>query len=578
MPLELRPATPDAAGITAAHIRAIDAACKKKNVFLIVRPSEKETMTLIDTGFATKNMDIHDKSSNWGLTAGMVPSDAQFSKKKIGPPDLKPARKIHGRAHTIHLALKPEWVTLIGTHFPVTKAPFKPQLDEPGIVENYCLCGGTLRAFRHYRDRLDTNFCFLLDNLNRVSWRWANPALNKEIPVSGIPMFVWAYEVGGEDLPVTGDYDVWMLAPGVTNFGAGIMNIKSKPDAHGRSAATDFYTDFLDILNADCVRAKGGRVFHHGAEAQNFSFTQDLGSKPNSVFCPGTREPFMVDNKDLPRLIYEMLRHGYVATMNPKWRKGVTLGIEDTGYAMEDGSDVAVNSAAEQIRLAASASVERGGESRARGEGVLALPGDKLMRLAGMDVRNQAGSSAAGANPLALVETSAALALQRRFRNRKAPGNPKTMLAHLGHRTRWKHAEAMARTLREDKTPAAQAVKAINDRFFSGRNQGMSLLIYQGTNPKTDEIFTWGGAEGRVAKLQIFRKIAAATGLQTPPEGSEGFPEECFQPLDEARRLELLADTSLFSWYQEKQFGRTGFERADDGHGHVSITPIDEMV
>lgn len=109
MAFNLPDASPDKSGITATHITAIEAKCKEKNVFLIVRPSEKQTMTLIDRGFACKNMDIHDKSSNWGLMAGMVTPDPRFSKKKTGDPitDVNSLKKSHGHAHTVHLQFKP---------------------------------------------------------------------------------------------------------------------------------------------------------------------------------------------------------------------------------------------------------------------------------------------------------------------------------------------------------------------------------------------------------------------------------------------------------------------------------------
>ena len=41
--------------------------------------------------------------------------------------------------------------------------------------------------------------------------------------------------------------------------------------------------------------------------------------------------PFIVTKENLPRLIFDILRHGYLATLNPKWRTGITLGIEDVG-------------------------------------------------------------------------------------------------------------------------------------------------------------------------------------------------------------------------------------------------------
>src|SRR5438045_7741797 len=86
MPKTLETATPKRGGVSKEHIDAIWKVCQDENCFLIVRPSELQTINLIDLGYPTKNMDVHDKSSNWGLTAGMVPVDKALSKKKDGFP------------------------------------------------------------------------------------------------------------------------------------------------------------------------------------------------------------------------------------------------------------------------------------------------------------------------------------------------------------------------------------------------------------------------------------------------------------------------------------------------------------
>src|SRR5262249_37643728 len=158
--------------------------------------------------------------------------------------------------------------------------------------------------------------------------------------------------------------------------------------------------------NAECGRADN-KVFHHGAEAQNYSFTQELKKdEPMPVICPGSHPPFMVESKDVPQLIYQMLQWGYIATLNPKWRKGVTLMAEDTGYAMEDNLELTDYG----LEVAAKVSPKNPENARAR-----------VIRLGGMDLRNQTGTSATGSekssqDALAQVETSAAIAIQRRIR------------------------------------------------------------------------------------------------------------------------------------------------------------------
>jgi hypothetical protein len=101
----LQLATPETAGITGPHIRDIHWACRQQNTFLFVRPSTVPTMRLIGAGFATKSMDIHDKSSDWGLTSGLVPVDQAFCKNLTGAPNPRIHPHGHGEAQAVHLNL-----------------------------------------------------------------------------------------------------------------------------------------------------------------------------------------------------------------------------------------------------------------------------------------------------------------------------------------------------------------------------------------------------------------------------------------------------------------------------------------
>src|SRR5690606_11108238 len=75
-----------------------------QNTFLFVRPSTAATMRLIAQGFATKSMDIHDKSSDWGLTAGFVPVDQAFNKKPTKQPNPDMKGHGHGEAQCVQLS------------------------------------------------------------------------------------------------------------------------------------------------------------------------------------------------------------------------------------------------------------------------------------------------------------------------------------------------------------------------------------------------------------------------------------------------------------------------------------------
>jgi|GEM_PF-4799068 len=307
-------ATPTTSGVVGTHLRDIHMACRHQNVFLFVRPSTVPTMRLIGAGFATKSMDIHDKSSDWGLTSGLVPCDQAFSKARTGAPNPQIHPHGHGEAEPVQLNLKDSFETLNGqSHF-----DFMTE-----VKAGACTTAHGLAKYRHFHcDQKNATVCFLMEiSTGKIFWHWRTTE-----PKTLIPVWVWGYK----GTPVTGDYDMWMVAPHISRL-KGSHSINSNKDVHGRSAATGFISEFIGDLNHACNRVKKP-VFNHGAEAQNLSFTQAM-DKQLVVFPAGLMQPFTITRILLPGILHDLLLHGYVVVRNPKWNKGATLGIEDMADA-----------------------------------------------------------------------------------------------------------------------------------------------------------------------------------------------------------------------------------------------------
>ncbi len=312
-------ATPATCGVVDHHITAIHGACRAANAFLFLRPSTVPTMRLIAAGFATKSMDVHDKSSDWGLTSGLVPCDQAFSKALSGQPDSGKHFHAHGKAQVIHLNLgNGLFERLDGQgHFEhLVKLNPGPSDDVPGK--------GTHRHFHCPGKNAAVAFAMEITT-GKVFWYWRAAAQGRE-PQVLTPVWVWGYD----GTPVTGDYDMWMVAPHLSRV-SGKTNIHSIKDAHGRSAASGFTSAFVPQLNQACNRTDKP-VFNHGAEAQNVSFTQAM-DRYLAMFCPGPMAPIMVPRLVLPGILHDLLLHGYLVIRNPKWLTGVTLGIEDMADA-----------------------------------------------------------------------------------------------------------------------------------------------------------------------------------------------------------------------------------------------------
>ncbi len=318
-------ATPQTCGVVESHIGGIHRACQRANTFLFLRPSTVPTMRLIAAGFATKSMDVHDKSSDWGLTSGLVPCDQAFSKALKGDPNPHPHYHGHGKAQVVHLELG-------GGKFEQlhSQSHFEHMAEiqsGPGVA------GHGTQKYRHFHCATKKNTVnFALERATgKVFWYWRE-AVGQHDPTQLVPVYVWGYE----GVPVTGDYDMWMVAPHISEV-AGKTAIHSIKDSHGRSAASGFTSSLIGKLNAACGRS-ATPVFNHGAEAQNVSFTQAM-DRYLALFCPGKMPPVMIPRLVLPGVLHDLLLHGYLVIRNPKWISGVTLGIEDMAAAEEQFPD-----------------------------------------------------------------------------------------------------------------------------------------------------------------------------------------------------------------------------------------------
>ena len=287
----------ETAGITTAHISAIEATCRELNTFILVRPSTKETMQLIGEGYATKSMDIHDKSSDWGPASGFVPCDPAFSKALKGNPNPHLHAHDHGAAKVVTLSLTEKLADPASNPKLVMDAT---TASTPAVRYVKAAGGGATgpkaKTFQLTKKGVEWEVC------------WMDGA-------TPVPLKVWGYESGGRVRPVTGDYDLWMVAPHISRWSTHtqVMGIK---DSHGESGATMFITYLLRKLNDACGRSDN-HVFHHGAESQNYGFTQSID--PNLVMFTPTGASEMIHISDLPLALVDMQSAGYLVYWNKRY-------------------------------------------------------------------------------------------------------------------------------------------------------------------------------------------------------------------------------------------------------------------
>lgn len=140
-----------------------------------------------------------------------------------------------------------------------------------------------------------------------VSWKGDVGRLN--------PLRVFGYAQNGQLNPVTGDYDLWMVAPHFSHFDTHSVTRLEK-DSHGESAASGFTLSLIESMNNSCGRSSNP-VFNHGAEAQNYGFTQALDWNL-AMFTPGGGS-YMVRMNEMAAILGDLQKAGYLVVVNKRY-------------------------------------------------------------------------------------------------------------------------------------------------------------------------------------------------------------------------------------------------------------------
>ncbi len=114
-----------------------------------------------------------------------------------------------------------------------------------------------------------------------------------------------------------------------------------------------FNTWLIEELNRHCCGDQPD-VFNHGAEAQNYGFTQSLDSSLAMVGPMGTAR--MVNRADLPAILAEIQLYGYMVIINKRW-------LEDDPRLMSKG-----NSKNSELRAKYMAAVQKLKTAKSKGE------------------------------------------------------------------------------------------------------------------------------------------------------------------------------------------------------------------
>eukprot|EP00940_MAST-03C_sp_MAST-3C-sp2_P001165 g1165.t1 len=374
-------------GLTASHRDLLQTWVDAYNVILMFRISDLTTLKLIDTNrFASKAQNIHDKSSDWGPQRGTVPLDPYFNKKhgkKLPDPPSGMTTACHyGQYDKNKCTMSPTADIMIlredasahaeASEREITEDQYKTYVRPTQLfltdvlIEKYL--GGTLTECAINTCVADQELCAedganckcvrdentaLPENLRDQTFCLVKPEEDKwnvfwqdrvEDSRQLHALYVWSYNGS----PVTGDYDLWMVAPHMRNeqfaeagmttlkdrweYMTKLQNYPTRGNEKDGSLMTPLVHDLMYSANAKLNlntylgRQPGHEVLHHGVEMDNFFYLQPLDGSismivPTNQELPSYLRTGEVKQGNIGKVLAALQAHGYFVSTNPLFKR-----------------------------------------------------------------------------------------------------------------------------------------------------------------------------------------------------------------------------------------------------------------
>lgn len=282
-------------GLVASHVEKFKEIAKNKQTYILFRPVNRLSTSLIEHGAATKGMNVHGKSSDWGPMAGYIPFDADLSKKHDSEKDVK-----KGNDDNTHSIAENTGV-IDKIQLSISDARIKELKDE-NIIKD------TTPDNRYDVFDLNKNADVYEFRRERSSGKIEYKTQNGKKSIVGNEITDWKpLEVMGKIVdqqtkPLTADYDMFGLAPTLEMIRDKIPKEKLEAALHKteildqvgaltnllkeyglernadpeKGKLTNWQKDMIDTLNKAAQEAgyTGGTVVNHGTEQDNTEFPE----------------------------------------------------------------------------------------------------------------------------------------------------------------------------------------------------------------------------------------------------------------------------------------------------------------
>lgn len=337
-------------GIPSEHAVHLQAVAMENNVVFGVRPVERMVTTLIKEGYPTKGFMVKGKSSNWGPQAGFICVDQNLSKKENCPPP-----EINKLNQAILKGMN-------CGHY--TKADLKisnERIDE--LIKNFGLdnVGSGSKRLLRAKGPSGSFYEFVAEQENDGLYR-----IMKQGEQEAIQVLAHA----GCDLPMTADYDLFLVATSIEEYGENSQDarpntaVKYSALPHDIHSADSFYDResmtqgnitprtrlLVDKLNRKLGRGEHREMFHHSDDAGSpVSSMRD--NFPATFYLPqamkhqkgGTLVHFdevcVVSDKETFDVFVECIKdNGYHFNSHPDWKVPQRPSFEQAKAVFDNGT------------------------------------------------------------------------------------------------------------------------------------------------------------------------------------------------------------------------------------------------
>lgn len=319
-------------GIPPEHALRMQVVAKEQNTVFGIRPVERMVTTLIEEGYPTKGFSVKGKSANWGPQAGFICVDQRLSKREnrdaaeIDKLNLAVAKGMKSCAYTqVDLRISHQRIGELIRDFGLESHGIGPQL--------------LLRA----EGPSGNPYEFVARQENDGLYRISRQGEQQAIQVLSNP------ECG---LPMTADYDLFLVAPPIEEYGQGGRDarpntaVKYQPlpdDPHTtmsfydredftRGNITSRIRDLIDALNGTLGRGEHRDMFHHSDDAGNP--VSSMGDNfPATFYLPRAMEHrsgnevmqfdevcVVPDQQSFSLLVECIKENGYHFNAHPDWQ------------------------------------------------------------------------------------------------------------------------------------------------------------------------------------------------------------------------------------------------------------------